>query len=54
MFLCVLMCLDVFGREIKEKREREFAQKLPRNHSKTAQKRSYLISGLEKDVLATL
>ena len=24
------MCLDVFGREIREKRERESAQKLPR------------------------
>ena len=30
MFEGVLMCLGVFKREIRERREREFAQKLPR------------------------
>ena len=44
------MCLG----EKLEREEREFAQKLPRNHSKTAQKRSHIRSGQEKDILATL
>ena len=30
MFEGVLICLGVFEREIRERREREFAQKLPR------------------------